>query len=113
MPAPSIAFVSQSERSQISRIYERRTALTELLLTLDSPDLPFERDALERRIREDLTRTNARFESWWKNVIKRYDLRSSEHGKWMIDFETRELTFVPTVERSCPSCAHSTRPTDA
>lgn len=104
MTRTSTRFVTPSERNEILRLHERRTALNELLLVLVSPYLSTnERDTLEVEIHEDLIRTNALFEAWWQDVGERYHLESAEHGRWSIDFESRELSFERALEECCRS----------
>lgn len=112
MPQVSVGVVTHDERNAILRIHERRTALDELLLTLDSPYLSSaERDALRTDIESDRVRTDALFEGWWRDIARDHHLESTEHGRWAIDFESRELSFEPAGVQSCQSCC-SDCPTD-
>lgn len=106
MPRQMLGRVSDGERDDIRRIHERRTALQELLLTLDSPDLsPAQRQVLQTGIEEDLARTTARFEGWWQTVGVKYHLDRAGHGGWMLDFETQEIWHEPSTGQDCPGCA--------
>ncbi len=105
MPRTRIGQVTDAERDEILMLNERRNGLKELLLTLDSPDLSrAEREVLERRIAEDSTRTDALFDGWWRRMATKYDLSVAEHGKWAIDFPTKELWHEPSTSQSCPMC---------
>ena len=105
MARTKIADVTDDERNEIRRVYERRTALTELLLTLDSPDLSSsDREALQTSIEEDLARTQDRFEGWWLAVGAKYRLERADHCTWMIDFDTKELWLEPPTGQTCAAC---------
>jgi CXXX repeat modification system protein len=107
MPRTRIGEVTGGERDEILRLHERRTALKELFLTLNSPYLSSEeRDALEKGIVEDLARTNALFDGWWRAIGAKYQLERGRHGQTVIDFQTRELWHEPSPEgQSCEACA--------
>lgn len=116
MQPSSFGPVSNAERQEILRLHERRTALEELLLTLDSPDLSVEqRVELESDIHQDLERTTALFENWWRTIDAKYRLPSAGPGRWFVDFESRLLRHEPravTETGDCPSCNPNPPPDD-
>jgi CXXX repeat modification system protein len=102
MPGERVLEVTESERDEILRLHERRTALNELVLTLNSPHLSAEeRGALQNGLVEDLARTISLYERWWREIRSRYGLESTAHGLWAIDFQTREISFEPSERPSC------------
>ena len=86
--------VTKNERDEILKLHERRTALKELFLTLGSPHLSVdEQTMLKDKIVEDLAKADSQYEAWWRERAKQYNWVSRKHGQWMLDFETREVSF--------------------
>jgi CXXX repeat modification system protein len=105
MTGERIAEVTDAERDEIVRLHERRTALKELFLTLSSPYLSEEeRATLKEGLVEDLARTSSLYEHWWREIWLKYHLERHEHGEWMIDFETKQISFRVSEG---PCCAQS------
>lgn len=106
MPQERIGEVTDIERDEILKLHERRTALKELFLTLNSPYLTEEEQTkLREGLIDDLARTNSLYERWWRDIQTRYSLKSREHGELMIDFQSRELSFRPVETRAGGVCS--------
>lgn len=75
--------VSEAEKQQILKLYERRNGLTELakIITADN-------DALYEKLVNDMAATGAQFQNWWDSMSKKYNWESAENGHWEIDFNT-------------------------
>lgn len=112
MRGERVGEVTDTERDEILRLHERRNALKELFLTLNSPYLSEEeRSALREGIVEDLARTSSLYEDWWREIGAKYHLKPRERGGWMIDFQSKELSFCASMKPSSeaglcddPSC---------
>lgn len=105
--------VTEDERKEIQRLHERRSALKELYLTLASPYLDEEeRRTLYERIIDDLEKTISQYDSWWREIPKKYQWKSKEKGHWIIDFETN-VVYLEDEEgecigkENCNGCTHS------
>jgi CXXX repeat modification system protein len=92
-----IGSVTQAEKEDVVRLHERRTALRELLLTLNSPYLSEgEKRTLAGRIVEEYVKASSLFERWWREAARKYNWPSKEHGSWMVDFETNDVYHQPS-----------------
>ena len=79
--------VSETERDTIKALFERKNGLAELAKVL-SPD-----DALYERIVIDMGETVTKFQKWWDDMSMKYGWESSPSGKWLIDFESCEISL--------------------
>lgn len=81
--------VTELERDEIQRIFERRNGLNELakILTPDNTDL-------YEKLVKDMGETGSRFQSWWDTMVKKYQWESAQDGHWEIDFEKCVIYLV-------------------
>lgn len=79
--------VSEVERDEIQRLFERKNGLIELAKVI-TPDY----DLYEKLV-SDLGRTSSLFQKWWDDMSIKYNWESSNNGKWSIIFETCEITL--------------------
>ena len=75
--------VTEEEKREIQRLYERKNGLKELaaLLTPENPEL-------YEKLVADIGNTHSRFQSWWNTMSNKYQWESIEGGNWEIDFDT-------------------------
>lgn len=93
--------VTEDEKKAILRLYERKSALKELYLTLTSPHLTEEeRKTLYEMIVDDLEEAISQYENWWREMPAKYNWKSIECGCWTIDFETNEIYLEAQKEDS-------------
>ncbi len=78
--------VTEAERDEIKRLFERRNGLVELLKTIQSPDHP-----LYERLVQDMGETATRFQKWWDERSRQYQWKGQAGGHWEIDFDTCEI----------------------
>lgn len=84
--------VTEDEKEEVLMLYDRKSALKELFLTLGSPYLTEgEKETLKDRIIEDIAKVNSLYEQWWRDKREKYNWKSREKGQWLIDFRTREV----------------------
>lgn len=81
-----IGKVTEAERDEIKRLFERRNGLVELLKTIQSPDHP-----LYERLVQDMGETATRFQKWWDERSRQYQWKGEAGGHWEIDFDTCEI----------------------
>jgi CXXX repeat modification system protein len=87
-----VGAVTENEKKAILRLYERKSALKELYLTLTSPYLTGEeRKTLYEMIVDDLEKAISQYEDWWREMPTKYNWKSIESGCWTINFETNEI----------------------
>lgn len=92
MQKEKVGMVTEREKKEILRLYERKNALKELYVTLSSPYLTEEeKKALYERIIEDMQETSSQYNEWWREMPKKYRWKSMENGRWTINFETNEI----------------------
>lgn len=87
-----VGTVTEMEKEAILLLFERKNALAELLITLDSPRLTEEeRGKLSIKIAPDQKKTISEFDTWWHNMAIKYGWKSKTNGNWEINFETNEI----------------------
>ena len=102
MMKESVGSITESEKKEILRLYERKNALKELFVTLASPYLiEEERKILYEKIVDDMEKTFSQYENWWRVIAARYKWKSRENWRWMIDFNTNEVYLEDNGEDSC------------
>lgn len=81
--------VTERERDEIQKLFERRNGLNELAQILTA-----ENTELYERLVKDLGETSTKFQSWWNTMSEKYHWESSEDGNWEINFDTCEIYLV-------------------
>lgn len=81
--------VTEEEKLQIKRLFERRNGLSELVKVLTADN-----DELYEKIVKDMGETTTKFQQWWDSMSQKYHWESSFNGHWEIDFETNVITLV-------------------
>lgn len=84
-----IGRVTEAERDEIQRLFERRNGLNELakVLTVDNAEL-------YERLVKDMGETSSKFQQWWDSKGKQYEWESAENGSWEIDFNDCTIYLV-------------------
>ena len=80
--------VSEEERNEIQKLFERKNGLTELVKSAGNNDVLYE------KLVTDMGVTASRFEQWWSRMDEKYQWQSAENGKWEIDFNTCDIYLV-------------------
>jgi CXXX repeat modification system protein len=84
--------VTEEEKNTIEKLFERKNALKELLLTLNNPSLSEkDKDFLYEKIISDTAKTEGAFQKWWSDMVQKYKWQPAESGMWNIDFKTNEI----------------------
>lgn len=78
--------VTEAERDEVKRLFERKNGLVELLKTIQGPDHP-----LYDRLVQDMGETATKFQKWWDERSRQYKWKGEAGGHWEIDFETCEI----------------------
>ncbi|MCH5240780.1 MAG: CXXX repeat peptide modification system protein [Muribaculaceae bacterium] len=78
-----IGHVTEGERDEIQKLFERRNGLNELakILTPDNQEL-------YERLVVDLGETSTKFQNWWDAMSQKYQWESLPGSNWEINFET-------------------------
>lgn len=81
--------VTEAERDEIQRLFERRNGLNELakILTADNADL-------YEKLVKDLGETGTKFQNWWDSMAAKYQWESADNGSWEIDFNDSTIYLV-------------------
>lgn len=81
--------VTEQERDEIQKLFERRNGLNELakILTADNNEL------YERMV-TDLGVTGTKFQQWWNDCAVKYGWESAVNGHWEINFPTCEIFLI-------------------
>lgn len=84
-----IGSVTEEERDEIQKLYERRNGLNELAKVLTSDNME-----LYEKMIKDMGETGNRFQNWWDRMYQKYGWESDPEGHWEIDFDTCEIYLV-------------------
>lgn len=78
--------VTEEERNEIQKLFERRNGLSELakILTADNTEL-------YEKLVADLGENATKFQGWWDAMSGKYQWESCEGGSWEINFNTCEI----------------------
>lgn len=77
-----IGHVTEEERDEIQKLFERRNGLNELAKII-TPD----NEELYEKLIGDLGETSTKFQNWWNEKSVKYSWESAENGNWEINFE--------------------------
>ena len=88
-----VGTVTEAERDEIRRLYERINGLKELTKVI-SPD----NNELYEKLVTDMGTSVTRFQEWWNTKSDKYHWESSEEGSWEIDFNTCEIYLTENDE---------------
>jgi CXXX repeat modification system protein len=88
----SVGRVTPEERDEIRDLFLRKSALTELFLSLSKLDAgSLQSSPLYDKIIRDMGDVTVKFQSWWENKAKQYGWEGRSGGNWNIDFDTCEI----------------------
>lgn len=84
-----VGSVTEEEKTEILRLFERRNGLNELakILTDDKAEL-------YERLVKDMGETSTKFQQWWDKMSAKYQWESAENGNWEINFQTNEILLI-------------------
>ena len=83
--------VTEEEKNEIQRLFERRNGLNELAKILSADNVE-----LYERLVKDLGETGTKFQQWWDEMSAKYQWEAAENGSWEINFQTNEILLVTT-----------------
>ncbi len=87
-----VGTVTNEEAEEIIQLFERKVALQELLMSLNSDTMDqSSRNDLYNKIVADMGKTSNIYSAWWGTKGKKYKWESVSTGNWSIDFDTREI----------------------
>lgn len=81
--------VTDKEKNEIQRLFERRNGLNELAKILTP-----ENEELYERLVKDMGDTATKFQQWWDSMAQKYQWEGVENGSWEINFQTNEIILV-------------------
>lgn len=84
-----VGHVTDSEKNEIQRLFERRNGLNELAKILTP-----ENEMLYERLVKDMGDTTTKFQQWWDSMAQKYQWEGAENGSWEINFQTNEIILV-------------------
>ncbi len=84
-----VGHVTDSEKNEIQRLFERRNGLNELAKILTP-----ENEELYERLVKDMGDTTTKFQQWWDSMAQKYQWEGAENGSWEINFQTNEIILV-------------------
>ena len=85
----SVGQVTEIEKDEIQRLFERRNGLKELFQSINENN-----DSLYNRVVEDMGKTSVEFQKWWDDKSAKYGWEGTAEGKWEIDFNTGVIYLV-------------------
>lgn len=95
MNKEKVGIVTELEKEEIKKLYDRKNALNELIPALNSDLLSqIQKDELYEKVITDIGNTTSSFQFWWNDKASKYNWKSVESGNWNIDFETNEIFLI-------------------
>lgn len=85
-----IETISENDKKELIKIYERISSLEELIIDVSKE----KEEGLYSQIYNDLEKSNASINEWWTNIAHKYNLKFDEKGKWELNFETNEVFLI-------------------
>lgn len=80
--------LEKAECEELQKIYMRKTALDELLLSIENKD---NKETLFRLAVTDLAECKKEMAQWWDLVSAKYGWTYGEEDKWEVRFNTQEV----------------------
>lgn len=81
--------VTEKERDEILRLFERKNGLAELAKILTP-----ENNELYERLVSDIGKNQVEFQRWWDRMGVEYGWESIPNGSWTINFDTCEISLI-------------------
>lgn len=81
--------VTEEEKQEIKKLFERRNGLKELIKILDSSN-----EELYEKLISDMSTTQEKYKSWWNRMGEKYKWEGMIDGKWEIKFETNDIYLI-------------------
>jgi len=89
-----VGVVTQEERDEIKRLYERKNGLLELLKIIPDIDDKEKADKLYDKLVQDMAGTTSEYNGWFSAMSKKYEWENVPGYNWQINFETREVFLM-------------------
>ncbi|HBC30312.1 MAG TPA: CXXX repeat peptide modification system protein [Clostridiales bacterium] len=90
-----IVQVNEPQKNEIEKLFERMNSLRSLSLTLSTNNELFnENSYLYEKVLEDLSSTQKKYDQWWANIIKVYNLDQDKMAYYQIDFSEGNLYLL-------------------
>lgn len=83
----NIGQVTEEERDEIKKLFNRKNSITELLNRKDI------NDEIYSRLLNDFEKTNDSFQQWWDSMQKKYNWNSKPEYFFTIDFESCKIFY--------------------
>ena len=81
--------VTEEEKQEIKKLFERRNGLKELTKILDSSN-----EELYEKLISDMSTTQEKYKSWWNRMGEKYKWEGMIDGEWEINFETNDIYLI-------------------
>lgn len=108
-PEQTVGKVTEAERDEIQRLYERKNSLQELFQSLATmPRSEIEGSPLYEKLVEDMGKTVFAFKDWWNKMSVKYKWVGGKGRSWRINFDTCEI-FLAAGGQKCHSLPLSGR----
>ena len=79
--------ITEEERDAIADINEKMNALTSLSRTLCEENVVYnENSDFYDRIMKDMSKARSEYNSWWKEISKKYNLQPDRLDKYYVNF---------------------------
>jgi CXXX repeat modification system protein len=92
MNKEKVGSVTKEEKEEIKKLYERKLALMDILPSLNLTNE--QKNEMYEKVVQDIGKTNLLFQSWWDEKGLKYNWKSAENGKWIIDFDTNDIFLL-------------------
>ncbi|MDT8719432.1 CXXX repeat peptide modification system protein [Clostridium sp. 19966] len=90
-----VGVVSEIEKLELMKLYEKKNAIEELEFSINKSDLG-EKDI--EKIKEKIIIQKPiivnQFNEWWKSKANKYSWQGKEGGQWRINFDSNEIFLI-------------------
>ncbi len=95
MNKEKVGQVTEEEKKEILKLFERKLALNELISNFNNPFFgEKEKNELYEKIVSDMGETKFQYEMWWQKTALKYKWKNIQNSQWNIDFTSGEIFLV-------------------
>ncbi|RDY33232.1 CXXX repeat peptide modification system protein [Lachnotalea glycerini] len=87
--------LERDEEQNIEKIFGRLNSLNNLSLTFAANNKLFdEKSVLYDKVLTDIQETQKKYDTWWKEIVEKYNLESYVLNKLSVNFRTQNLELL-------------------
>lgn len=88
-----VGTITEKERDEIQLLNYRKQTLTTLFRSLADEENDFNPHLYDKMV-DDMTKTEQRYDAWFRDKAKQYGWESGDGMSWSVDFDACEVFLV-------------------